>query len=376
MQLPSDASPRYARQARLHVVGDAGQRTIERGVAVIVGCGALGTVAADLLVRAGVGRVVIADRDVVELSNLHRQTLFDEDDARAGKPKAIAAADRLRRVNGRVEVVPRVMDATAETIGSLLDDADDGQRPRVLVDATDNFGTRLLINDAAVRWGWPLVYAGVVGTDATLMTVLPAWGGDESEPSDGRRPWLAAGLVGPCLRCLMDEAPAAGAVPTCESAGVLGSVSAAVAAMQATEAIKCLLGDWSAVERRLVRLDAWGNRLDRLDTTAARDPDCPCCGRGEFDHLARSSRGTTVTLCGRGAVQVTPAGGLAVSLETLADQLSTQADARLGPGVLRAQLPDAEPADALTVFDDGRTLVHGTQDPAVARTLVARYLGG
>ncbi|MEM9251321.1 MAG: ThiF family adenylyltransferase [Planctomycetota bacterium] len=368
---------RYVRQARVAAIGAEGQRRIEAGTAVIVGCGALGTVAADLLVRAGVGRVVIADRDIVELSNLHRQTLFDEADALAGTPKAVAAAERLARVNRRVETVPRVMDVSADTIDGLLAAATLPGEPRVLVDATDNFATRLLLNDAAVCWGWPLVYSGVVGTQATLMTVLAAWRGDEAGESEAyARPWLDAGVSGPCLRCLMDEPPAAGAVPTCESAGVIGTVSATVAAMQATEAIKCLVGDWAAVERRLVRLDAWGNRTDRLDTAAARDAGCRCCGQGRFDYLARSARGTSVTMCGRGAVQVTPAAGLAVSLGELAEQLGSHAPTRLGPGVLRAELPADEPAEALTVFDDGRTLVHGTEDPAVARSLVARYLGG
>jgi len=375
-----DRPTRYARQARLAQVGEAGQRRLGDGVAVVVGCGALGTVTADLLVRAGVGRVVIADRDVVELGNLHRQTLFTEADASSAMPKATAAAERLAAVNGDVSVEGRVIDVTSETVGALLEEATGETGGRVLVDGTDNFATRLLLNDAAVRWGWPMVYGGVVGTEATLMTVLAGWSGwSGSEDGVGTLPWVAAGCVGPCLRCLMPEAPAAGAVATCESAGVLGSVSATAAAMQATEAVKCLVGDWAAVNRGLLRVDAWANAYRLHDTAGARDPECACCGRGEFSYLSRSSRGQTVTLCGRGAVQVTPASGGAVTLERLAEELSGMAGverAKLGPGVLRAELVEGESATALTVFADGRALVHGTSDGSAARTVVARYLGG
>ncbi|MEO0587962.1 MAG: thiazole biosynthesis adenylyltransferase ThiF, partial [Planctomycetota bacterium] len=169
----------------------------------------------------------------------------------------------------------------------------------------------------------------------------------------------------------------AGSVATCESAGVLGSVSAMVGAVQATEAIKCLVGDWAAVERRLVRVDAWGNRHRALETDAARDADCPCCGRGKWELMGVSARGRAVALCGRGAVQVTPTagGGGAATLERLAEALSAFGPTRVGPGVLRAELVGEAAATGLTVFEDGRTLVHGTEDPAVARSIVARYVG-
>ncbi len=231
-------------------VGEAGQRRLGGAHAVVVGCGALGTVSGQLLVRAGVGHVTLVDRDVVERTNLQRQFLFTEADADAGRPKALAAAERLVEANPTVRVRPLVRDVTAANAESLLS-IPDAPRADVLVDGTDSFETRLLLNDLAVKHGLPLVYGGAVATRGMLATILPAAPGAPWEP-------------GPCLRCLFDAAPPPGASATCDTAGVLGPVTSAVAALQAAEALKVLLGAWERVDRCLTVIDQWTGEHPRV----------------------------------------------------------------------------------------------------------------
>jgi len=248
--------PRYARQLVLDEIGPEGQRRLAAGSVLVAGCGALGGNQAQLLVRAGVGRVRIVDRDVPEPSNLPRQVLFDEDDVAAGRPKAEVAAERLRRVNRAAAIEERVVAIGAGNAEELIADVE------LVLDATDNFPTRYILNDACVKHGVPWIYGGIVGTSGMCLVVLP-----------GR---------GPCLRCLFPDPPAGPGLPTPATEGILNTVPALIAAVQVTEAIKLLCGEPPATDLLLV--DAWQRTFRSVPVE--RDPACPCCGRDRFDFLA------------------------------------------------------------------------------------------
>jgi len=336
---------RYARQIIHPAVGQEGQRALGASRVLVVGCGALGTHIADGLARAGVGFLRIVDRDFVELHNLQRQVLFDEDDQERGTPKALAAAAKLRRINSTVAVEPVVDDVNAGNIAALSADVD------LLVDGTDNFETRYLLNDAAVRAGKPWVYGGVLATWGMTMTVVP---GDTA-----------------CLRCVFPDPPPPGAAPTCDTAGVLGPAVATIAALETSEALKLLLGARDAANRDLVAFDVWRLSLDRLP--APRRPDCPTCGDGPrsypFLEYAASSR--TTALCGRNAVQITVSPPATIALPALAARLRAAGAVSHNEYLLRFRPGDHE----LVIFPNGRAIVHGTDDPATARSLYARYIG-
>lgn len=360
---------RYARQLLLPDLGPAGQARFARAQVVIVGCGALGSVAAELLARAGVGlreaggELRLIDRDVVEISNLHRQTLYDDADARAGTPKAIAAAHAIARTNPDVRATPLVADCTSASILDLV-----GTSPTLLLDGTDNFETRFLLNDLAVSRGVPLIYAGAVGTRGMLATILPA-------PRTGAAP--APWRPGPCLRCLTDI-PAPGSTETCDTAGVLGPVSAAVASFQTIEAMKVVLGRFDLVQRQVQEFDPWRGVLKNL-TLDAPDPKCPCCGEGRFDFLDAPPAGSLV-LCGSDAVQITPKATGVIDLAGLADRLARCAHVEATPWMVRGELP-GETRDGgggavrLSVFRDGRAIIRGTRRLDRARALYAKFIG-
>jgi adenylyltransferase/sulfurtransferase len=332
---------RYSRQIRFAPWGDAGQQRIRRSAVVIVGCGALGTVTAELLTRAGVGRLRIVDRDFVELSNLQRQFLFEESDAAEGLPKAVAAVRRLARLNSEVRLEPVVADLVPANAEELLEDAD------VVLDGTDNFETRFLINDAAVATGRPWIYAAAVGSYGLKFAIMP-----------GRTA---------CLRCVYPEPPQ-GAQPTCETEGVLGPLTATIASLAAADALKILASGPEAVETRLTTVDVWTGAIRQI-ATPSRDPQCPCCGRREFVYLDGSRR-APISLCGRNAVQIHER-SRPVNLHELAQRLSAIAPVRANEFALRASLDPYE----LTVFPDGRAIIKGTTDPGIARSLYARYVG-
>ncbi|MHB0995206.1 MAG: HesA/MoeB/ThiF family protein [Elusimicrobiales bacterium] len=254
--VPPEPQPRYARHAALSLIGRAGQLKIEKSSVLIIGCGSLGCAQADFLARAGVGRLTLADRDTVQPPNMATQLLYDERDLQDRAPKAEAAARRLRSVNSGIAIEPVVADISAANIGPLVDKAD------LVLDATDNFETRFLINDAAVKAGKPWIYGGVLGTDGMAMAVLP-----------GR---------GPCLRCLFELPPADRRLPPPDVFGVLSTAAAWVAALQATEALKELSGA-GADAGRLYTLDIWHGTVTPAE--ARRAPDCPCCVRRRFDFL-------------------------------------------------------------------------------------------
>ncbi|MCH8269962.1 MAG: ThiF family adenylyltransferase [Planctomycetes bacterium] len=353
------AQSRYHRQELLPGVGVEGQRRLGASHALILGCGALGCGVADQLTRAGVGRITLIDRDVVELTNLQRQVLFDEQDAAEGLPKAEAARRRLNEINAQVRVIAHVADFDASNAERLCGfTIDDG--PDVLLDGTDNFAARLLLNDLAIKHAVPYVYAGVVGCRGMQMTVFPG----------GR----------PCLRCLIERPPAPGTLPTCDTAGVLGAVVAIVAGVQAAEALKLMLGREDLASRSLLEFDIWRNERRRIEMSSAGD-GCACCGRRQFDYLDGRLGATSARLCGRDAVQLAGTGAEGpVDLEALAARLRPHGEATVNRFLLRATL-SCEAGDdggevGLTVFRDGRTIVRGTTRAERARSLCAKYLGG
>ncbi len=331
---------RYSRQLVLPAIGEEGQRRLGAATAAIVGCGALGSLQASALARAGVGRLLLIDRDFLELSNLQRQWLYEEDDLEIDLPKAVAASRRLARINSHIEVRPLVTDLNPSNIAELLEAAD------VILDGTDNFQTRYLINDYAVERSKPWIYGAALGTYGVTMPVVP-----------GRTA---------CLKCLYPEPPA-GSQPTCETAGVLNAVTAAVAAIQASDAMKILCEGPAAVQPRITVLDLWEGRIRQVEQPGPQ-PDCPACALREFHHL-RAPQRPPVVLCGRNAVQIHERGAL--DLAELARRLGPLGEVRATPFALRFRTGSYE----LTVFPDGRAIIKGTGDPGVARSLYARYIG-
>jgi adenylyltransferase/sulfurtransferase len=335
---------RYSRQTLLAEIGEAGQERLLASSVAVAGCGALGSVIASTLVRAGVGRVRIIDRDTVELNNLQRQILFDEDDAARGIPKAVAAVEKLRGVNSQVALEAAVADINPDNVERLVTGLD------LVLDGTDNFEVRLLLNDACVKHGLPWVYGGVIATHGMTRAIVP-----------GRTP---------CFRCWLGQVPPPGSTPTCDTIGVLGTAVSVVAALEATEGLKILLGREDALIGELVAIDVWDGTFERIAMGKVIET-CPVCDLGRFEFLERE-QGTTVTsLCGRSAVQVDVRGVQAVSFPALARRLEAAGDVRYNEYMLRFDVDDYE----LTVFPDGRTIVKGTTDEAQARTLFARYVG-
>ncbi|MGE3775962.1 MAG: ThiF family adenylyltransferase [Pirellulaceae bacterium] len=337
---------RYARQMRFAPIGEAGQRRLLASRALVCGCGALGSVLANLLVRAGVGHVRIVDRDFVELTNLQRQVLYDEDDVAAELPKAVAAEQRLRRINSGIEIEGIVADVDSRNIAALLDGVD------VIVDGTDNFETRFLLNDASLRFGVPWVYGGCIGAEGQSMTILPG--------------------ETPCLRCLMAEVPPPGSTPTCDTAGILGPIVDLIASWQASEALKILSGNRAAISRTLTVVELWDSRVRqvKLDSLGDRS-QCPTCQRREFPWLDGQRGSHTAVLCGRNAVQLSFPDRPAIALESLAEQLASVGQVTRNRFLVRATIGPYQ----LTVFPDGRAIVGGTEDIAEAKTVYARYVG-
>jgi adenylyltransferase/sulfurtransferase len=337
---------RYSRQIRFAPLGEAGQRRLLESRAAVVGCGALGTVIVGTLARAGVGFLRIIDRDLVETTNLQRQILFDENDARLGLPKAQAACEKIREINSHVSVEPVVADLHAHNIDRYLGDVD------VILDGTDNFETRFLINDFAHREKKPWVYGGAVGSTGQSMTIFPG--------------------QTPCLGCLIESVPPAGTMPTCETAGILSPASMIVASIQSAEAIKILSGNVDAVTPGLFVLDVWTGRVRRIGLDGLRErADCPAC-RGEYRWLDGSAGSFTTSLCGRDAVQVAPPGEASLDWNALIARLAIDHSLDIGPFLLRFAADGYE----LSVFKDGRAIIRGTSDPALARSVYARYIGG
>jgi len=307
----------------------------------------LGSVAADLLVRAGVGFVRVVDRDFLEADNLHRQVLFDERDVAEELPKAVAAARRLAQINSAVEVEPVVADLSAATISSLADDV------HLIVDGTDNFETRYLVNDYSVAQGRPWIFGGCVGAEGQVLAILP-----------GKTA---------CLSCLLPEPPPAETQPTCETAGVIGPIVSVIAALQSAEDLKILSGNFDAVNRRLTIVDLWSSQIRSIGVNRIHgDTGCQTCSGRDFPWLDGRRGAAAVSLCGRNAVQLAPASTGRVSLANLSAKLQQIGKVSVNEFLLRCEVEKYR----LTVFADGRTIVGGTDDPSEARAVHARYIGG
>lgn len=332
---------RYSRQIRFREIGEAGQKRLAQSRVAIVGCGALGSIQAELLARAGVGYLRLIDRDYVEWSNLQRQTLFDEKDAKASLPKAVAAAKRLNAINSSIEIEPLVSDLVPDNADDLL------AKIHLIMDGTDNFDTRYLINDFAVKHDIPWIYGAAVGSYGIKMPVLP------------RKTC--------CLRCMMPEPPT-GSQPSCETTGVLGPVTATIAALQVADALKILAGDVEQIAGKVTVVDLWSGDIQQMPQPSA-SPDCPVCGCGEFSYLAGASR-APIALCGRNAVQVYGR-ERNLDLKELAQRIEPLGKVKFNEFALRAQIDNFD----ITVFPDGRAILKGTTDVGVARGLYARYIG-
>jgi adenylyltransferase/sulfurtransferase len=339
-QMPS----RYSRQVLFSGIGSEGQARITASRVAVVGCGALGAVQASLLVRAGVGALRIIDRDFVEESNLQRQILFDEEDVRAVQPKAIAAERKLRQTNSLVNVEGLVEDVNALSVDRLLGGFD------LIVDATDNFDARFLLNDYAVKTGIPWIYGACVGSYGLTFPVLP---GETA-----------------CLRCIFESAPPVGVSPSCDTAGVIGPIVTLIAGMQVAEALKILCGKRGRVNRKITTVDLWENRHEAIDLPSPQ-PECPCCGLHNFPYLDGSLGSDVTTLCGRNSVQIRRREGTHVDLDDLAQRLGPVGRLEQNRFLLRAVIDNYQ----LTIFADGRAIISGTYDMAVAKSLYARYVG-
>jgi adenylyltransferase/sulfurtransferase len=337
---------RYSRQMRFFGIGEDGQKRLLESHVTLCGCGALGTVLANALVRAGVGHVRLIDRDFIETNNLQRQVMFDEHDVADNLPKAEAAARKLAAINSSVHVEPVVTDIDRTNILELVRDAD------LILDGTDNFEIRYLINDAAVKLEKPWVYGGCIGSHGQTMTILPG--------------------QTPCLRCVFEAAPNPGEAGTCETAGVLSPIVNIVASYQAAEAFKILAGKLDKINRELIYIDVWDNIQRRIKIAPLLGKvDCPCCKHRRFEWLEGEHGAHTTSLCGRNAVQVAHRSPTALNFEDMARHLETLGAVSYNRFMLKFQADGYD----FTVFPDGRAIIKGTNDVDKARTLYAKYVG-
>jgi molybdopterin-synthase adenylyltransferase len=345
--MPPDLE-RYSKQVLFAGIGETGQRRLMQSRALLCGCGALGTVLAETLVRAGVGSLRIVDRDFVETSNLQRQVLFDENDVADRLPKAVAAAEKLRRINSQVTIDPDVTDVDHTNILGLIQGMD------LILDGSDNFELRFLINDAALETGVPWIYAGVIGSHGQVMPIFPG----ESA----------------CLRCLIDRLPDPGTTETCDTAGVIAPAVQVVASLEAVDALKILSGQTEKVARILTYVDVWEGTFRRLNIGDLREKsDCPACKKGERSWLSGQQGSQTSVLCGRNAVQVSPPRRGSVAFEELAERLKEAGEVHFNAYLLR--LAPFNTSYELTLFRDGRAIIKGTEDLGVARAVYSRYIG-
>lgn len=339
---------RYSRQVRFAGLGPEGQQRLMSGRAVLCGCGALGTVLAETLVRAGVGFLRIIDRDFVEISNLQRQVLFDEDDVTGQLPKAVAATNKLRRINSTVAIEPIVADINSHNVLELCRDVD------VILDGTDNFETRFLLNDAALELEIPWVYGGCVGSHGQTMTIIPG--------------------TTACLRCVIEAPPDPGTAETCDTAGVLGPAIQVVSSLQAVAALKLLSGQTDQIRRELTIIDVWDGTFRSMQLGDVRErSNCPACVQGERRWLQGTATSLATVLCGRNAVQVTPAQSASLNLSGFAERWQSWGTVAANPFLVK--LTTTAPDYEITLFRDGRAIIKGTDDPATARTVYAKYIG-
>ena len=366
-QSSSDREFRYQKQMLFRGVGVDGQAALKQSSVLLVGCGALGCVLADSMARSGVGRIRIVDRDFVELSNLQRQVLYTEEDVDSHLPKSMAAADRLRRVNSDIEIEPIVADVDFSNISGFARNVD------LILDGTDNFEIRYLINDVSLETGIPWIFTGCTGSHGQMMPVFPH--------------------SSACLRCLIPNPPPPGSTETCDTAGVLGPAINVIASLQAATALKILTrrhrpdaamedssetrpvsADTVDVPLKLTTIDVWDQTFRQIDVSSLRDTaNCPACHGGERLWLDGSQTSGSTILCGRNAVQVAPPEKIRLSLQELANRLESAGKVTSNPFLVRLSVDDTDLE--VTVFADGRAIIKGTEDPTVARSIYSRYIG-
>ena len=346
--LSDQAKHRYSRQIRFPQIGESGQAYLRDARVLLVGCGALGSTIADTLVRAGVGFLRIVDRDFLEISNLQRQVLFDENDVESMLPKAVAAAQHLQRINSTVTLEPIVADVDANNIEGFAQDVD------LIMDGSDNFEIRFLINDVSIKHSIPWVYGGCLGADGQTMTILPEKSG--------------------CLNCLMlDGPPPPGTTPTCDSFGILSPIINVIASIQSLEAIKILTKQFNSVSNKLQVFSLWENQMRSIDVSQLKDTvDCPTCKQQNFVWLSGERGSQTSVLCGRNSVQLSFGHRKKIDLNELANRLKGLGQVKQNQFMLRFFADDI----SITVFSDSRAIISGTDDPAVARKIYTQYLGG
>ncbi len=378
---------RYHRQMLLPGFGEKGQRKLLDAKVLVVGCGALGTVIANMLARAGVGHLIIADRDFIEITNLQRQVLFDERDVAEGIPKAEAAKRKIAEINSQVTVDAIVDDVNHTNIEKLAT-----QRPLpgegvgkvdLIMDGVDNFETRYLANDVAVKHGIPYVYGGAVGTVGASYAILP----HTVPPGEtGDTPWEQAGCATPCLRCIFEQAPPPGVNPTCDTAGVIGPAVSIVANYQVAEALKILTGNLDVVCPTMLNFDPWANMIKQFKVARAYDVgECTCCKQRNFEYLDGKFGSSTTTLCGRNAVQLnlksaeaessTVGNGHQLDFTEIAQRLKAHGKVTANKFMLRADITDNGESYELALFNDGRAIVKGTKHANVAKSIYAKYVG-
>jgi molybdopterin-synthase adenylyltransferase len=333
---------RYVRQQILQEIGAAGQQKLAESSVLIVGYGGLGCIQGELLARAGVGRIHLIDRDLVDFTNLHRQIAFDEKDALSQAPKAEAAARHLRAINSKIVIEADAIDVTTRNVESLIRDVD------VVLDATDNFETRFILNDACVKLRKPWIYGGVIGIEGVTMTILPG--------------------EGPCLRCLMPTPPTPGSFPTCDTSGVLNAAVAIIASWQTAAAFRLIVGP-APQEQHLVSIDCWNGLFYSFKVN--KEDGCPCCGLLNFEFLEAKRTSWTTFLSGRDSVQVTPSQATALNLTELGGRLEQAGQVVQSGLLLRFRNAEGE----MAIFSDGRAIIMGTTDEAKARSFYAKYLG-
>lgn len=339
-------SERYSRQILFEGIGQAGQEKLLNSKVAVIGCGALGAMQLEMLARAGVKKIRAVDRDFVEFSNLHRQVMFDEKVAQLNIPKAIAACERIGQINSDIETEPMVMDVNHTNIEKLIADVD------LVLDGTDNFETRFLINDACIKLNKPWIYGAAVSSYGLTMVILPG--------------------TTACLRCVFENLPPPGSAPTCDTAGVILPIIAMIASWQIAEALKILTGNLDRLHNGLIQVDLWQGTYTKVNLQGLREhSDCQTCYHHKYDFLEAEKRQLMTTLCGRNAVQIVPSQETKLNLVEIGEKLKALGEVTVNKFLLRAKLSNYE----ITIFSDGRSIIHGTKDESMARSLYAKYIG-
>lgn len=339
---------RYHRQYLFHKIGLEGQKKISSSRVTLIGCGALGTVIASALVRGGVGCLRIVDRDFIELNNLQRQVLFDEEDIRQNLPKAVAAKRKLEVINHQVEIEAVVSDANYTNIEMLIEGAD------LVMDGTDNFEVRYVINDACIKHQKPWVYGGCIGDHGMSLTVIP-----------GKTP---------CLACLFESAPPPELTPTCDTAGIISPIVNIIASLQVTEAIKILVGRTGEMSGGLYSFDVWTRKSHVFGNAQAIDPNCEVCQKGNYQYLKGEKGVRTTSLCGRNAVQISRDKPLEISFPVISDKLKQVGEVSFNNFMLKCALKESGNDYEITLFPDGRAIIKGTSDIPRAKSIYAKYV--